>query len=819
MARQCTQPKQLRNATWYKDKVMLAKAHEARQVLDEDQLTFLTDPGVLYGQAVKTIIPNNAAFKIEDFDTYDSDCDDISNAKAVLMANISNYGSDAILEANVQDTNLQAQQDSMILSVIERLTKQMINHVKNWEKANKEHNNESVTAKLERYKERVKTFKQRINIDLGSREKMINSQIDDMIKEKLALKEQVDSLEQTISKQIKEKELHMLTKPQGFYDNIPKQSLGYQNLFYLKKAQQIKPTLYDDIVISAKHVSMPVIDDEETLILEEEKSPKELPKVSLVNESLKKLKLHLANFDKVRNECCNKRFNLEAELLKSRNAHNNLLKRCSQLEKHYTSLESSIQLNQEIFQKDESCDNQNDLEILEFFKRNDLNAQLQDKDTTICKHELWWIRMEQYIQMIDYSLWEVIKNGNAPLITQVVEGVETTIAPVTAEEKAQKRLELKARSTFLIGIPNEHQLKFNSIKDENSLLHAVEKSQPNSLHLDNEDLQQIHLDDLEEMDSRWQMAMLTIRAKRFLKNTERKFSMNGNETIRFDKSKVECYNCHKRDTLLGSAELQEVKIPSTRRIVPMETHVSSALVSCDRLRGYDWSDQVEEGPIKFALMAYSSTSSNSEVSIDSNCSSSCLENVKILKEQNKQLLKDIKTSKIFAITYKTGLKSVKARLLVYKKNESLYEEDIKLLKREIHSREVAIIELRRKLELAQKQKDEFQLIVENFENSSKNLSKLIDCQIVDKCKTGLGYSAIPPPYTRNSLPQNLICLQDLQDKRVIDSGCSRHMTRNMSYLKDYEEIDGGYVAFGGNPGRCTIKTGKFDSENVYFVRS
>nr|GEU32341.1 hypothetical protein [Tanacetum cinerariifolium] len=79
-------------------------------------------------------------------------------------------------------------------------------------------------------------------------------------------------------------------------------------------------------------------------------------------------------------------------------------------------------------------------------------------------------------------------------------------------------------------------------------------------------------------------------------------------------------------------------------------------------------------------MANSSTSSNSEVSSNSNCSSSCLENVKFLKEQNEQLLKDLRTSKINVITYKTGLESVEARLLVYKKNKSVYEEDIKLLK-------------------------------------------------------------------------------------------------------------------------------------------
>ncbi|GJW66773.1 hypothetical protein Tco_0121197 [Tanacetum coccineum] len=91
------------------------------------------------------------------------------------------------------------------------------------------------------------------------------------------------------------------------------------------------------------------------------------------------------SWHKIENESCDKCFNLEAELLKSQNVHNDLLKSYSQLEKHCISLELSIQLNQEIFQKDESCDNQNALEILEFFENNDLKAQLQDKDNTICK--------------------------------------------------------------------------------------------------------------------------------------------------------------------------------------------------------------------------------------------------------------------------------------------------------------------------------------------------------------------------------------------------------------------------------------------------
>ncbi|GKE53531.1 ribonuclease H-like domain-containing protein, partial [Tanacetum coccineum] len=239
-------------------------------------------------------------------------------------------------------------------------------------------------------------------------------------------------------------------------------------------------------------------------------------------------------------------------------------------------------------------------------------------------------------------------------------------------------------------------------------------SQPNSPQLDNKDLQQIHPDDLEEMDLRWQMAMLTMRARRFLKNTGRKFSVNGTKTIGFDKSKVECYNCHKRGHFarecMAPRNQENRNREITRRSVPVETTTSNALISCDGLGDYDWSDQAEEGPTNFALMAYTSTNSNSELSNDSNC-----------------------------------LESVEARLLVYKKNESVYEEDIKVLKCEIYLREVAITELRRKLELAQKQKDKIQLTVENFENSSKNLNKLLDCQIVDKCKTSLGYNVVPPP--------------------------------------------------------------------------
>ncbi|GJY47142.1 hypothetical protein Tco_0436205 [Tanacetum coccineum] len=105
MARQCTQPKRLRNATWYKEKAMLAEAQEAGQMLDEEQLAFLADPRIPAGQA-HIVIPHNTAFQTEDLNTYDSDCDDLSTAQVVLMANISNYGSDVFSEVPNSETYL-----------------------------------------------------------------------------------------------------------------------------------------------------------------------------------------------------------------------------------------------------------------------------------------------------------------------------------------------------------------------------------------------------------------------------------------------------------------------------------------------------------------------------------------------------------------------------------------------------------------------------------------------------------------------------------------------------------------------------------------
>nr|GEX03923.1 putative ribonuclease H-like domain-containing protein [Tanacetum cinerariifolium] len=323
--------------------------------------------------------------------------------------------------------------------------------------------------------------------------------------------------------------------------------------------------------------------------------------------------------------------------------------------------------------------------------------------------DLWKIRIEQYFLMTDYSLWEVILNGDSPVPTRIVKGVVQPVAPTTAEQKLERKNELKARGTLLMALTDKHQLKFNSHKDAKTLMEAIEKhfggntktkkvqktllkqqfenffgsssegldqihdrlqklvsqleihrvslsqedvnlkflfsfpskwkthtwiwrnktdledkslddlfnnlkiyesevkhsssigidshnlafisstltdsttdsisaainvsavgakltastlthvdslssaviysffaSQSSSPQLNNEDLKQIDVNDLEEMDLKWQMAMLTMRVRRFLQKTGRNLGANGPTSMGFDMNKVECYNCHRK---------------------------------------------------------------------------------------------------------------------------------------------------------------------------------------------------------------------------------------------------------------------------------
>ncbi|GJT02015.1 hypothetical protein Tco_0823184 [Tanacetum coccineum] len=211
----------------FKEKVLLVQAQAHGQILNEEELAFLADPDNPEGQATQTVITHNAAYQADDLDAYDSDCDELNTAKVALMANLSHYDSDALAEvhnpdnvnnnmlnqamqvmpsseqsnvAAVQNSNSSAQQDALILSVIEQLKTQVVNCTKI--NLDNKSVNDTLIAKLERYKEQVKVLKEGQNVDLRS---------NDNVSDSCAQSVEIDRLIQTLSEHLKEKESLMQT--------------------------------------------------------------------------------------------------------------------------------------------------------------------------------------------------------------------------------------------------------------------------------------------------------------------------------------------------------------------------------------------------------------------------------------------------------------------------------------------------------------------------------------------------------------------------------------------------------------------------------
>nr|GEY03966.1 hypothetical protein [Tanacetum cinerariifolium] len=508
------------------------------------------------------------------------------------------------------------------------------------------------------------------------------------------------------------------------------------------------------------------------------------------------------------------------------------------------------------------------------------------------------MRIKQYFLMTDYSLWEVILNGDSPVPTRIVKGILQPVAPTTAEQKLARKNELKARGT------TTQNLAFVSSSNTDSTTESVSTVSSVSTvcaKMPMSSLPNIDVDDIEEMDLRWQMAMLTIRARRFLEKTGRNLGANGPTSMGFDMSKVECYNYHRKGNFArecrspkdsrrnGDAELQ-------RRTVPEE-------------------------PANYALMAFSSSRSSSDNEVPS-CSKACSKAYAQLHSQYDKPTDDFCKSQFDVISYQTGLKSVEAGLLVYKQNEYVFEENIKLLNIKVQLRDNALVTLRQKLEKAEHKGDDLKLKLEKFQTSSKNLTELLASQT--NKNTSLGYNSqhvvtsIPAstpkpissksassskrrnrkaccvcksldhlikdcyyhamkmaqptprnhahrgnhkqyaPLTHTNLQKHMVSVAVLTQSKLVSitavrpskSPIRRHITRspspktsnspprvtavkalvvsaaqgNMSYLSDFEELNGGYVAFGGNPkggkifGKGKIKTSKLDFDDVYFVK-
>ncbi|GJW42344.1 putative ribonuclease H-like domain-containing protein [Tanacetum coccineum] len=352
------------------------------------------------------------------------------------------------------------------------------------------------------------------------------------------------------------------------------------------------------------------------------------------------------------------------------------------------------------------------------------------------------------------------------------------------------------RSRTLISPCNNASTLPNVDSLSDVVIYSFFASQSNSSQLDNEDLKQIDPDNLEEIDLKWQMAMLTIRARRFFKKTERNLGVNGTDTISFNKTKVECYNCHKRGHFARECKAPRNKDSRnreiTRRTVPVEETTSNALVSqCDGFR-YDWSEQAEEGPTNFALMAYTSSGSSSYSSSDTEVN----DKYKIGKGYH-----------AVPPPYTGNFMPPKPNLVLADKDEYVFSESVTSVLA-VATSEVKTSE--------SKPKSVREPLIEDWISDSEN-----ENETEESVKKVENNKQAEYPRKNGQSPRGQ---STAEEKGVIDSGFSRYMTGNKSYLSDYEEIDGGFVAFGGNPkggkitGKGKIRTGKLDFEDVYFVK-
>ncbi|GJW44021.1 putative ribonuclease H-like domain-containing protein [Tanacetum coccineum] len=308
------------------------------------------------------------------------------------------------------------------------------------------------------------------------------------------------------------------------------------------------------------------------------------------------------------------------------------------------------------------------------------------------EYELWVIRIKKYFQVQDYALWEEIENGNSwvsvPQTTQENgTSVIKMLVPVTAEEKTNKKNDVKARILLLMALPNEHQLTFSQYNDAKTMFAAIETRF--GVWMNKAKIETMSIDDLYN-----NFKIVEQSVKKSVG------ASSGAQNLAFM-------------TALSTSSTNDVNTAKPAYEVLLNPMVLNSPTAGNVEQIHE--DDMEIMDLKWQLSLLSMRAKRAP--------------------RNKE-----------ATTYKRGLATVEEQLITYRNNEVLFSEEVAVLKREVACKDYEINMLKSEFEKVKQEKEGIEFKIEKFDNASKSLNKLLESQITDKSKKGLGYNVVPPPH-------------------------------------------------------------------------
>ncbi|GKB56380.1 putative ribonuclease H-like domain-containing protein, partial [Tanacetum coccineum] len=520
MSKHCTKPKRKRDDSWFKDKVWLVQAQASGQILHEEELAFLADPGIPEGQATQTVITHNAGNQADDLDAYDSDCDELNTAKVTHMANLSHYGSDALAEVHNHDN----------------MNNNMLN--------------QAVQAMSSSEQSNVMTHSE---TEINSDSNIIPySQYGDYEMWRLIIEQYF---------QIQDYALWDIIENGNSFNPVARTTTNADGT-------------------STSTIPGPVTTKEKVQKKNDVKA-RSMLLMALPNE-------HQLTFNQYKDA------KTLFEAIQTRFGGNDATKKTQKtlLKQMYENFNApSTESLDSIFNRLQKIVSQ--LAILgENISQEDLNLKfLRILPSEWNTHVVVWRNKPDLDSMSFDDLY-----NNFKIVEQEVKRTVTSSSNSGSQNMA---FVSTPSSTNEVNTANVQVSTANSTVSTDSTLdstanlsdatvYAFLANQPNGSQLVHEDLEQIHEDDLEEMDLKWQLALLSMRARKYYQRTGKKITINGSDTAGYDKSKVECFNCHKMGHFARECrgprnqESRARNQDNSRRTVNVEDISSKAMVAMEQ---------------------------------------------------------------------------------------------------------------------------------------------------------------------------------------------------------------------------------------------